>query len=262
MMSDQRIIAPQGNRDYPWEKFSPEEYFRYNYVGFRQDDRQIVEIVRKFFVETFSSSPLPPGARGIDVGTGANLYPALTMLPFCHSITLYEYSVSNVAWLKSQQARGWPSWNEAWDKFWADLCLDSAYEDVSDPRKQLSRRVTVEQGDVLDRPVHERWDVGTMFFVAESITGKREEFLDAVDHFFAMLKPAAPFAMAFMEHSEGYHVGSQPFPATDIGPSDVLECLGARADNVKLHRLGPGNKPLREHYTGMIVAHGLVKHLP
>jgi hypothetical protein len=262
MTSDQGIKTPRGNRDYPWDEFSPEEYFKYNYVGFREDDRQIVEIVRKFFVEAFSGHPLPSGARGIDVGTGANLYPALTMLPFCDSITLYEYSASNVAWLKSQNAAGWPSWNEAWDKFWADLCMDSAYENVSNPKEELSRRVSIVQGDVLDLPIHERWDTGTMFFVAESITSKRDEFNEAVDHFFAMLKPAAPFAMAFMEHSEGYHVGTQPFPATDIGLNDVSECLGARADNVKLHRLGPGNKPLRERYEGMIVAHGLVKNLP
>ena len=261
MTVDQGSKTARGNRDYPWDDFSPEEYFKYNYVDFRDDDRQIVDIVSRSFVKAFAATPLPPGARGIDVGTGANLYPALTMLPFCEKITLYDYSAANVAWLRKQHAEGWPSWNEAWDKFWSDLCADGNYKSVSHPKEELSRRVTIEQGDVLDLPIHERYDAGTMFFVAESITGKREEFLNAVDHFFAMLKPAAPFAMAFMEHSKGYHVGSQTFPATDIGESDVSDCLNARADDVQTVLLPPGNKPLRDKYTGMIVAHGRVKHV-
>lgn len=261
MSVDQGSKTARGNRDYPWDDFSPEEYFKYNYVDFRDDDRQIVDIVSQFFVKAFADAPLRSGARGIDVGTGANLYPALTMLPFCDEITLYEYSTANVAWLRRQLAEGWPSWNEAWDKFWKNLCSDDKYKSIHDPKAELTRRVRVVPGDVLDLPVQERWDAGTMFFVAESITGKREEFQEALEHFFAMLKPAAPFAMAFMEHSKGYHVGSQEFPATDIGENDISACLTARATDVGTVRLPPGNKPLRDKYTGMIVAHGRVKHV-
>lgn len=260
--TDQGSKTERGNHGYPWDKFNPDAYFKSNYVGFRDDDRQIVEIVRNFFVESFMASPLPAGARGIDVGTGANLYPALTMLPFCESITLYEYSAANVKWLTEQRAQGWPSWNEAWSKFWADLCGNHVYDNIHDPKDELSKRVKIVKGDVLDLAVQDRWDVGTMFFVAESITDREDEFLHAVDHFLAMLKPAAPFAMAFMEHSKGYQLDGQKYPATDIGQNDVSECLSARADNVQLYHLGPGTNPLREHYTGMILAHGRAKHVP
>lgn len=259
MTVEQGSETARGNRDYPWDEFSPEEYLKYNYADFREDDRQIVEIVSKFFIEAFAAAKLPHGARGIDVGTGANLYPALTMLPFCEEITLYEYSASNVAWLKAQHRQGWPSWNGAWDKFWEDMCADGAYASIEDPKNELSRRAKIIQGDVLDLPVHERWDVGTMFFVAESITGKRNEFREAMDHFFAMLKPGSPFAMAFMEHSKGYHVGEQRFPATDIGENDVEDCLNDIADGVVIKHLPPGIRPLRDEYSGMIVAHGWAK---
>ena len=182
------------------------------------------------------------------------------MLPFCESITLCDYSTANVKWLEQQHKKKWPSWGEAWKNFWALLGKEEVYKSVREPKDELSRRVRIVHGNVLGPLVHERWDLGTMFFVAESITGDSREFLVAVDHFFAMLKPAAPFAMAFMEHSKGYHVGSQHFPATDIDVDDVYACLHTRADNVKIHPV-VGDKPLREGYTRMIIAHGRVKHV-
>lgn len=267
MTVEQGSEAKGGNRDYPWDDFSPEYYFKKNYATLREDDRQIVGIVRDFFVDTFSSRPIPPGLRGIDVGTGTNLYPALTMLPFCERITLYDFSAANVKWLERQHKkkwpawRRWPSWRKAWKNFWSLLASDPAYQAISRPKDELAKRIEIVQGDVLREPVQDRWDLGTMFFVAESITGQQGEFLAAVDHFFAMLKPDAPFAMAFMEHSKGYHVGGHKYPATDIGLDDVEACMKARAESVKIHPV-VGDKPLREGYTRMIVAHGRVKHAP
>lgn len=252
--------AGHGNRDYPWDEFNPVEYFKFNYVDLRDDDREIVEIVRDFLTRKLAASPLPRNARGIDVGTGANLYPALTMLPFCEEVTLYEHSEANVQWLLDQTKNGVPSWDEAWSQFWhllaerkpyGELTEANAAELLADPK-----RVRVVKGDVLAREALGQFDVATMFFVAESITSERDEFLEAMDHFFAMLKPDALFAMAFMEHSQGYQVGAQKFPATDIGEQEVWNCLRAHASDFSLHRLSAEDKPLREHYTGMIVAHG------
>ncbi|CAM5649016.1 hypothetical protein SANTM175S_10556 [Streptomyces antimycoticus] len=45
----------------------------------------------------------------------------------------------------------------------------------------------------------ERWDLGTMFFVAESITTSLDEFRRGVGCFMSALNPGAPFAAAFME---------------------------------------------------------------
>lgn len=246
----------RGNRDYPWDEFNPAEYFKYNYVQLRDDDREIVEIVRDFLTRKLANAPLPRGARGIDVGTGANLYPALTMLPFCEEITLYEHSEANVAWLRDQAQHGVPSWDEAWSQFWELLVERAQYGTIANPLRVLLDRVRVVKGDVLAPSALGRFDIGTMFFVAESITEERAEYLQAMDRFFSMLKPDALFAMAFMEHSQGYQVGVQKFPATDIGERDVWSCLRKHASDFSLHRLSAEDKPLREHYTGMIVAHG------
>lgn len=257
VVKDQKGVS-HGNRDYPWDEFNPVEYFKYNYVNLREDDQEIVEIVRDFLARKLATAPLPQYARGIDVGTGANLYPALTMLPFCENITLYEHSEANVKWLRDQTEHGVPSWDEAWSQFWDLLTERAPYGKLTDPVEQLANpdRVRVVKGDVLARSTLGQFDIGTMFFVAESITGERAEFLDAMDHFFSMLKPDALFAMAFMEHSQGYQVGAQKYPATDIGEQDVWDCLRAHASDFSLHRLSAEHKPLREHYTGMFVAHG------
>lgn len=261
MIEQSRQGFGQGNRDYPWDEFNPEEYFKFNYVDLRDDDREIVEIVRDFLARKVAACPLPPGARGIDVGTGANLYPALTMLPFCDHITLYEHSEANVQWLREQAKAEWPSWGEAWQQFWELLEERKPYKEFENPVGRLAdeKHIEIVKGDVLGRAEQAQFDLGTMFFVAESITGQQGEFLDAMDHFFSMLKPDALFAMAFMEHSQGYRVGAQKFPATDIGEQDVWNCLGDRASDFSLHRLSAEDKPLREHYTGMIVAHGRIK---
>ena len=257
IVRDQEGVG-RGNRDYPWDDFNSVEYFKFNYVELRDDDREIVEIVRDFLAGELATTPLPPGARGIDVGTGANLYPALTMLPFCENILLYEHSEANVRWLLDQTRNGVPSWDEAWSQFWKLLTEREPYRDLPEPVKLLAdpNRVRVAKGDVLARSVLGEFDIGTMFFVAESITSEPAEFLEAMDHFFSMLKPDALFAMAFMEHSQGYQVGAQKFPATDIGEQDVRNCLRMHASDFSLHRLSAEHKPLREHYTGMFVAHG------
>jgi hypothetical protein len=263
MIESQRSGVAGCNLDYPWDEFDPETYFRRNYNILRDDDRMIVELVRDFFSATLTATPLPPNARGIDVGTGANLYPALTMLPFCEEITLFEFSAANVEWLKSQREHDWPSWDEAWDQFWMLLCKQPTYQSVTEAARELAERTRIVQGSIFELQGQERagrWDIGTMFFVAESITGQQAEFLSAVDHFFSVLAPNAPFAMAFMEHSDGYQVKDRQYPATDIDEGDVADCLGERAHDVWVHRIGSGGRPLRKGYTGMILAHGRVKH--
>jgi hypothetical protein len=254
-LNDQQFER-HGNRDYPWDEFNPVEYLKFNYMQLRDDDREIVEIVRDFLARKLATSPVRKGARGIDVGTGANLYPALAMLPFCENITLYEHSEANVGWLRDQIDSGWPSWDEAWKQFWNLFTERAPYAALPNSVDVLAGRVEVVKGDVLARTELGQFDIGTMFFVAESITGERGEFLEAMEHFFSMLRPDAPFAMAFMEHSQGYRVGVQKFPATDIGERDVWGCLRQYASDFSLHRLSAEDKPLRDHYTGMIVAHG------
>jgi hypothetical protein len=98
-----------------------------------------------------------------------------------------------------------------------------------------------------------------MFFVAESITKKPDEFRTAVARFLGALKPGAPFAAAFMAGSDGYEVARTVFPAVPITPDDVrghFTELGAGELSVEAleteHRV-------RDGYTGMIIATGFAR---
>jgi len=245
--------AQRRNEDYPWDQFDTQAYLAHNYKHVRHDDRRILRIVSRFFERACQGKR---DLRGIDVGTGANLYPALAMLPFCQEITLLEFAQSNVDWLRSERENMWPSWLGSWGGFWQILRRMPSYRAFTEPERWLAKRAEVVHRSLFELPRDNSYDIGTMFFVAESITRQRAEFSAAMDHFLDSLGRDAPFAIALMEHSRGYQVGDSYFPATDISTRDVEQFLRGRVRRVEVKRIGPGADPVRDGYTGMIVAYG------
>jgi NNMT/PNMT/TEMT family len=249
------------NADVPWNTFSPQDYWQRNYRKLQAEDQEIIRRVSRFFIAAFRDRP--PARRGIDVGSGTNLYPALLMLPWTDQILLTDFSESNVGWLRQQLADEDAVWT--WRPFWHELRGADRYNEIADPRKYLQEAchdkpgyAGIEQLSVFRLP-KARWDLGTMFFVAESITEDPVEFRAALARFVGALKPGAPFATAFMAGSHGYPVAGTDFPALPIAPDDVQQHftdLGVRELNVELllteHRV-------RHGYTGMIVATGVVR---
>jgi hypothetical protein len=242
----------QLNADARWDDFDPTLYVQKNYSRVLSVDETIMSIVRAHFSDHFSRFP-GESVDGIDVGAGANLYPALSMLPWCDRITLLDRSRSNLEYLRLQIA----GHDDSWDKFWRKLCLDDAYASIpGGPWARLRDVARVEQGDIL-QPVdrRERWQTGTMFFVAESISTSTREFHRAVQNFLEALTPGAPFAAAFMEHSQGYWVGDSWFPACDVGQADIGASIRRFTDSVRTYRIGkPGE--VRPGYTSIILACG------
>jgi hypothetical protein len=234
------------NAEVPWDDFDPEWYVDHNYGRLRDDDRWILQQVRDFFAVAIDH----PLDHGIDVGSGPNLYPSLAMLPFCRGITLLERSRSNVTWLNREIARYSPSW----DEFWQLLEQVPAYHEV-DPRRALRDRARVETGDLFTLGCGQ-WDVGTMFFVAESVTARLDEFRRGVHRFIRALKPGAPFAAAFMKNSTGFEVGGHTFPAVRVDEGDIAQCLSdLRCDIQELAAIRSVT-PLRSGYDGMILVLG------
>ncbi|MEU1592094.1 SCO2525 family SAM-dependent methyltransferase [Streptomyces sp. NPDC005708] len=242
----------QLNADVSWAAFDPIAYVDHNYRDLQAEDAEILHIVRDHFGDHFRDHAAGP-VSGIDVGAGANLYPALTMLPWCDEITLLERSSANVRYLRGQTE----SYDANWDQFWRVLCKNDGYAALDmDPRAKFRKAVRVESGDLFDLVRHRgRWSMGTMFFVAESMTTSHEEFTRGVECFLRALAPGAPFAAAFMEHSKGYHAGEHFFPACDVGESEVYESLEPFAGEFKTTRL-KASAAVREGYSGMIVAYG------
>ncbi|GAA3772637.1 SCO2525 family SAM-dependent methyltransferase [Streptomyces chiangmaiensis] len=235
-----------------WAAFDPIAYIDHNYRDLQAEDAEILHLVRDHFGDHFRGRTAGP-VSGIDVGAGANLYPALAMLPWCDEITLFERSAANVRYLESQVE----SYDENWDQFWRVLCKNEAYGALDmDPRAKFRDVVRVQSGNLFDLVRYEgQWSMGTMFFVAESMTTSHEEFARGVECFLRALAPGAPFAAAFMEHSMGYHTGEHFFPACDVGELEVYESLEPFAGEFKTMRL-TASAAVREGYSGMIIAYG------
>lgn len=236
-----------GNADVEWDEFDSEAYFEHNYGELHREDAEIIRIVADFFQRV---APRDWRERAIDVGSGANLYPAMTMLPFASEVVLYERAFTNREWLEGQLREPAKSWQQFWDAVSDDR---KEYGRIKDPLELLSRSARVTKGNVFSlRP--DQFDLGTMFFVAESITYREAEFQRATRLFIDSLVSKAPFAAAFMRDSSGYIVANKRFPACAVNEKDVERCLAevAYIEDIQVVE----SHELREGYSGMIVATG------
>lgn len=247
------------NAEVSWADFSSDAYWYANYQQMQPVDQEIIDRVSLFFVEAFNRRPL--ASHAIDVGSGSNLYPALLMLPWTEHLLLSDFSENNVDWLRYHVLDDRAPWT--WQPFWREIRQREGYNQISEPLKQLREACIDEPGiaGIEQRSVFElprgQWQLGTMFFVAESITEDPGEFRAAVGGFTGALAPGAPFAAAFMAGSEGYPVAGTPFPALQVSATDVTNCfteLGARDLTVELTKTP---HLVRDGYEGMIVATGI-----
>ncbi|MDQ0403691.1 SCO2525 family SAM-dependent methyltransferase [Streptomyces sp. NBC_01723] len=237
------------NADAPWSKFDPEAYVDDNYRTPLEVDLLIVRLMRDHFTRCFADTPHP--VRGIDVGAGANLYPALSMLPWCDKVLLLEYAHPNVEYLEKQVSPG--GYDTAWDAFWKVLGEEPAYRAV-EPRELAGEIVRVERGNLFDlEHGHRRWGLGTMFFVADSMSECPEEFQRGVRCFMNALGDGAPFAAAFMKESVGYRVGAHDYPAYRVNEERVRESLAPFTGELEIHDL---HHMVRPGHEGMLLALG------
>jgi len=256
-------VAPRvlHNAEVQWNTFSPEDYWERNYLKLQAEDQEIIRRVSQFFVAACSGRPR--ARRGIDVGSGTNLYPALLTLPWTDQLLLTDFSASNVRWLRRELADDSFAWR--WQPFWDELHGVERYAEIDDPRKHLQVACHSEPGYAGIEPLSvfglpkARWDLGTMFFVAESITEDPEEFGAAIVGFAEALKPGAPFAAAFMAGSEGYEVADTNFPALPITTDDVQRnFIGLGVGDLSVELLQTKHR-VRHGYQAMIVATGFVR---
>jgi NNMT/PNMT/TEMT family protein len=248
------------NATVPWNSFASTDYWSHNYATMQPADQEIIRVVAPFLSERLSGQG--PVAAAVDVGSGTNLYPALLMLPWAKRIDLTDFSARNVEWLRGTLMTDRGTWS--WKPFWAQMREVGGYDRVEAPRQLLRSRCLpldgpgVQQRSVFDLPAG-RWNLGTMFFVAESITQSESEFRLATARFVHALTPGAPFAAAFMAGSNGYKVAGARYPALSIDADDAERALtGAGAAEVKIAYFDRDEVPLvRPDYDGMILATGI-----
>jgi hypothetical protein len=193
----------------------------------------------------------------VDVGTGPSLIPFLCALPRARKLTAWEYAESNVAWLEAelQKREMRPQWRHFW------RVVREAYQPEAlpdDPMPLLRARSAITRGSVFDLP-ERNWDAATMFFCAESITERQDEFEAACVAFARSVKLGGMLAAAFLVRSAGYIVADRPFPVLSLTPELIEQVFAANADNVRAEKIGIREREIRSGYSGFIFLTGTAR---
>lgn len=242
----------QPNSAFPWDQFDSEAYLASNYMSPREEDFWLAGALGLFY------RALPADLAVVDVGTGPSLITLLAALGRARGVTAWEYSASNIAWLRStiNTSLFLP---EPWSAFWKQMATTAPDPyDLIDPTHGLRSRVDLVQRSIFDLP-RRSWDVATMFFVAESVTADYTEFRIACSSFAQAVKPGGSLAAAFMANSAGYFAGSTRFPAVSVGIGDIAEAFGEHVQSINIQRVPSTGPPLRSGYEGMIFMSAVVR---
>jgi hypothetical protein len=138
-----------------------------------------------------------------------------------------------------------------WQHFWrvTETAYGPQWQLPDDPIAAIRSKCTITQGSVYDLPAG-RWDAATMFFCAESITGKFEEFDAAVKAFAGCVKPGGMLAAAFLVRSGGYEVAGRRFPVLELTADTIEETFARYIASSRAERIGIVEKEIRSGYSG------------
>ncbi len=241
-----------GNADYQWAQFDSEAYFQHYYGEPHPDDDRVIQ-----FAVAAMKRAAPIGAEldVIDVGTGPSLIPFFCALPRARRLTAWEYAEGNIAWLESELQR--KEMRPQWRHFW-NVTREASLPDWNlpdDPMPLLRAKSVVKQGSIFDLP-ERTWDAATMFFCAESITERQDEFEAACAAYASCVKPGGALAAAFLAHSAGYVVNESRFPALSVSVESILNVFARHADGLKAEAIGIVERQVRSGYSGLVFLTG------
>jgi hypothetical protein len=247
-----KASAPAGNADFSWANFDSESYFQHYYGEPHPDDDNVIKLAVAALKADAKTAAEPLDL--VDVGTGPNFIPLFAALPIASRLTAWEYSQNNIDWLAADLAK--PEMRPQWTHFWR--VTREAYapdETPEDPIPQLRAKTTLTQGSIYDLPAR-RWTAATMFFCAESITSRMEEFERGCAAFAGCVKPGGLLAAAFLVHSGGYVVGDRPFPVLSLTAETIEEVFTRHARDVRMQHIGIVEREIRSGYSGFVFLTG------
>jgi hypothetical protein len=244
-----------GNADYEWAEFDSEAYFQHYYGEPHPDDDRLVHCA----VEAIKQAA-PRGAEldFVDVGTGPNLVPLFCALPRARRLTAWEYAPSNIAWLESELRRNElrPQWRHSWDVAREAYLPDQAPPE--NPLPVLRARTTLHRGSIFELP-ERNWDAATMFFCAESITGRRDEFEAACAAYAQCVRPGGTLAAAFLVGTSRYVIANRPFPILSLSAEEIESTFARHATNIRAERIGIVDQEIRSGYCGFVFLGGVAR---
>jgi NNMT/PNMT/TEMT family len=252
---DDTAQAPSGNADYPWAKFDSETYFQHYYGEPHPDDDLVI---RHAVAAMKTAAPIGTALDVVDVGTGPNLIPLFCALPRVRQLTAWEYAESNVAWLDAELRRA--EMRSQWRHFWAVTreAYGPEWRLPDDPMPMLRTKSVVRRGSIFDLP-ERTWDAATMFFCAESITERQDEFEAACTAFARCVKRGGTLAAAFLVRSAGYRVADRSFPVLYLSADSIETVFAPHANGIRTERIGIVEREIRSGYSGFVFLTGTAR---
>jgi len=228
-----------------WEKFDPAVYVKDNYAEIHDEDRKIIEILVRFYER------LPQLNHNIEIGGGPNLYPLMLALLCVRNIEVVDISARNLTYLRQQLQHPARNWYLFWDLL---RDLSPLYKNI-DLVETLNKKVAVKRGNIFQLPSN-KYDLASMFSVAESITDKLEEFKFACNKFINSVKSDGFLVAMFMENSDGYTISGINFPSVSVNSALLENIFQPKTKNFNIYRIPKAEKALRLGYTGMLLFTG------
>ena len=247
-------LPRRGNADYRWAEFDSEAYFNHYYGEPHPDDDRVIECAVKAIKE---ARPAGRELDMVDIGTGPNLIPLFCALPRAQSLTVWEYAESNIAWLEAELARD--AMRPQWQHFWGVTRRAYGSDDLPEnPIPVLRAKTTLRQGSIFDIP-ERGWDAATMFFCAESITQRQDEFEAACAAYARSVKPGGALIAAFLVRSGGYVVADRPFPVLSLSVETIEQVFARHVEDMKAEQIGIREREIRSGYSGFVFLTGTAR---
>mgnify|MGYP002390630144 FL=1 len=145
-------------------------------------------------------------------------------------------------------------------EFWGVIraAWGPSYDLPDHPYPMLREVADLRQASIFDLP-KSQWDAATMFFCADSITQKMDEFETACTAYAQAVKSGGTLACAFLLRSGGYEVAGEAFPVLRLTTPDVAAIFNKLATDVETHEIGVVDEEIRSGYLGMLFVTGLAK---
>jgi hypothetical protein len=230
------------NGDMAWNDFDTEGYVADNYATLHDFDRHIITALSPYYRSLAPRSL----ACSLDVGTGPNLYPLMLVAAASRRQEVLERGARNVAYLRRACREGA---DPAWAPFWR-LCrqLNPALPTELD---EVLRGLVVHQGDAFHLPSG-RYGLVSMFFMAESVTGDRDEF-EQLCHRFALAAAAGGHLVAaFMAGMPEYELGGQTLPSFAVDRHTLEAVMRPVTRQLRVWQL-PADPTLSYRHDGVLL---------
>ena len=225
-----------------WDSFDTDDYLHRNYSKILPPDARIIDELVDYYRSMGSIG------SSLEVGVGPNLYPTLLIKPYSKKIHLIEISEPNLKYLYQQQK----SLDDVWLSYW-DLLTKKAPDKYFGTLSSSDLNLEISKGSIYALP-QSKFDLVSMFFVAESITKDAEKFKDACLSLVSAAKPGGRIVSLFMENSTGYHAGKYEFPAIAINLKDLEHTFSDVTLDLSIERIQDDNHTVRSGgYTGMLL---------